>query len=138
MLLCVPWLGNTRTRQRRRLPRCRRRQRSAQKTGGARRKPGRRPLSYLLRGLAEGPDPRLQRHIHLDGLAADVIDDRNGRRLGDLVDLDRSGLELLRSEVVAGDVDHVVDPTEDPEVAVLGLDRAIAAQERPVTPILAV
>src|SRR5262249_50409411 len=46
--------------------------------------------------------------------------------------------ELLRAEPVAGDVDHVVDAAEDPEVAVGRLERAVAGEVGPVVPVLAV
>ncbi len=51
----------------------------------------------------------LDRHIHLDDLAAGLVDHRHGGGLGDLLDLDRGRLELLGPEPVARDVDHVVD-----------------------------
>jgi hypothetical protein len=37
---------------------------------------------------------------------------------------------------VSGDVDHVVDPAEDPKVAVGRLDCAIAREVPPVAPVL--
>src|SRR4029450_6358763 len=54
------------------------------------------------------------------------------------VDRDGGGLELLCSQPVTGDVDDVVDPAEDAEVTVSGLDGAVTGEVRPVVPVLAV
>ena len=54
------------------------------------------------------------------------------------VDGDARRLDLFRAQPVPGDIDHVVDPAEDPEVAVGRLDRAVAGEVRPVVPVLAV
>src|SRR3984885_1947955 len=96
-------------------------------------------------GLDRGLDLRLdlrggvvagfERDVHLDDPAADVVDDRDRGRLGDLVHGERGGLELLGPEPVAGHVDHVVDAAEDPEVAVGRLDRAVAGEVGPVVPV---
>ena len=42
-----------------------------------------------------GRDAGLERDVHLDRAAAELVDDRNGGRLGDLLDGDRRRLELL-------------------------------------------
>ena len=70
--------------------------------------------------------------------AADVVDHRDRGRLGDLRHGERGRLDLLGAQPVPGHVDHVVDPAEDPEVAVGGLHRAVAGEVRPVAPVLAV
>src|SRR5262249_23992341 len=83
-------------------------------------------------------DTGLERDVHLDDPAPDVIDHWHGGRLGDLGHGQRRRFELLRAEPVAGDVDHVVDAAEDPEVAVGRLERAVAGEVGPVVPVLAV
>src|SRR6185437_13674399 len=77
----------------------------------------------------------LERDVHLDHPAADVVNDRDRSGLGDLVDGEAGGLELLGAEPVPGDVDHVVDAAEDAEVAVGRLDRTVAREVRPVVPV---
>ena len=83
-------------------------------------------------------DAGLQRDVDLHHPAADVVDDRDGSGLGDLGDRQRRRLELLGAEAVTGDVDDVVDPAQDAEVAVRRLERAVAGEVRPVVPVLAV
>src|SRR4029077_4315320 len=58
-------------------------------------------------------------------------------RLRDLRDREASGLDLLGAEAVTSDVDHVVDAAEDAVIAVGRLHGAVAAQERPIAPVLA-
>src|SRR5437773_463478 len=79
-------------------------------------------LPDLLLELRAGAIARLQRDVHLDDAAADLVDDRDRRGLGNLVDGDGRRLELLGSEPVPGDVDDVVDAAQDPEVAIGGLN----------------
>src|SRR5580700_1423914 len=93
-------------------------------------------LLDLVLDVGRGLDPGLERDVHLDRPAADVVDDRDRRRLGDLADGQRRGLELLGSEPVPGHVDHVVDAAEDPEIAVGRLEGAVSGEVRPVVPVL--
>src|ERR671937_1021343 len=95
-------------------------------------------LRHLLLDVLARFDTPLQRDVHLDRSSAQVVDDGNGGRFRDLVDGDRRRLELLRAEPVACDVDHVVDTSEDAEVAVGRLDGAVAGEVGPVLPLLAV
>ena len=76
----------------------------------------------LLDLLARG-EAGLERDVHLDDPAAELVDHRHRGGLGDLVDGEAGRLELLGAQPVPGDVDHVVDPAEDPEVAVGRLRR---------------
>src|SRR5271165_2287032 len=85
-----------------------------------------------------GGEAGLERDVHLDHAAADVVDDRDRRRLRDLLHGQRRRLQLLGAEPVAGYVDDVVDAAEDPEVAVCTLGCAVAGEVRPVAPVLAV
>ena len=71
---------------------------------------------------------RLERDVHLDHPAADVVDHRNRGGLGDLGHGQRGGLELLGAQPVPGHVDDVVDPAQDPDVAVRRLEGAVTAQ----------
>ena len=101
------------------------------------------PPSTLALGRDEGEDR----------LARVLVGDADHRRLGDALVADQRRLDLHRREPVAGDVDHVVDPADDPEVAVLvapggvadevgvlaeplpvGLDEALAAPCRACAP----
>src|SRR5215469_4888576 len=107
-----------------------------------------RPGDLADLGLDRGDDLRLhvrpspvaglERDVHLDHPAADVIDDRHRGGLGHLWYRQRCRLQFLGAEPVAGHVDDVVDATEDAEVAVLGLQRAVTGEVRPVVPVLAV
>ena len=63
-----------------------------------------------------------------DRLAGVLVRLADHRRLGDLGVRDERRLDLHRREPVAGDVDHVVDPADDPEVAVLVAARGVADQ----------
>src|SRR5439155_6368112 len=93
---------------------------------------GHLPLELLARAEAG-----LERDVHLDDPAAQLVDHRDRRGLGDLLDRDARRLGLLGPEPVPGHVDHVVDAPEDPEVAVGRLDGAVAREVRPVAPVLA-
>src|SRR5205823_12957955 len=84
-----------------------------------------------------GRHPRLERHIHFGHPSLDLVLDRDDGGLGDLRDREAGGLDLFRTEAVAGHIDHVVDAAEDAVIAVGRLHRAVAAQERPVAPVLA-
>src|SRR6266487_2508971 len=94
-------------------------------------------LEYLLLDVFARGEARLQRDVHLDGTAANLVDDWDRGGLGDLLDGDARRLELLGAQPVAGHVDHVVDPAEDAEVAVGRLDGAVAGEVGPVMPVLA-
>ncbi|WTE65533.1 hypothetical protein OH775_01020 [Streptomyces sp. NBC_01615] len=67
--------------------------------------------------------------VHLHRAAAQLVHDRYGGGLGDLLDGQRRGFEFLGAEAVSGDVDDVVDAAQDAEVAVRCLHRAVAAQD---------
>ncbi len=86
-------------------------------------------------GLAESPG--LEGDVHFDHPAADLVYHGDGGRLGHLGHGQHRRFELLRPEPVPGDVDDVVDAAEYAVVAVLGLHGPVAAQERPVVPVVA-
>src|SRR3989449_5463332 len=74
---------------------------------------------------------------HFRHASLDLVLDRDDGGFGDLGDRETGGLDLFRAEAVTGYVDHVVNAAEDAVVAVGGLHRAVAAQERPVVPVFA-
>ena len=51
---------------------------------------------------------------------------------------ERSGLDFLGSQSMAGNVDNVVDPAQDAVISVSGLHRGITGKVWPVAPVLAV
>src|SRR5207249_6749259 len=65
-----------------------------------------------------------------------ILHGHNGG-LGDFRDREAGGLDLLRAEAVTSDIDHVVDAAQDAVIAIRGLHGAVAAQEGPVAPVLA-
>ena len=70
----------------------------------------------------------LERDEGADRLAGVLVGLADHRRLGDLRVGDDRRLDLRGREAVAGDVDHVVDPAEHPEVAVLVAAGGVADQ----------
>ena len=70
----------------------------------------------------------LQRHVGDDRLAGGRVRTRADRRLGDVLVVDERRLDLDRRDAVPGDVHHVVDPPEQPEVAVLVDPGAVAGE----------
>ncbi len=68
----------------------------------------------------------LEGHERDDRLAGELVGLGDDRGLGDLVVRDDRRLDLGGGEAVPGDVDHVVDPPDDPQVAVLVADRRVA------------
>src|SRR5262249_52994645 len=70
----------------------------------------------------------LERYVRDDRLAGPLILAAADRGFGDLLVIDESRLDLDRRDAVAGDVHHVVDPPEEPEVAVLVDARAVAGE----------
>ena len=61
------------------------------------------------------------------------------RRFGDLRVIDERALDFHRADAVAGDVEHVVDAAEQPEVAVVVALGAVAGEVdvgRPLAPVL--
>ena len=69
-----------------------------------------------------------------DRLAGHVVLLADDRRLGDRLVVDQRRLDLGRRDPVAGDVHHVVDAAEEPEVAVEVLLRAVAREVHPREP----
>src|SRR6266540_1419734 len=94
-------------------------------------------LGHLLLEVLARRVPRLQRDVHLDRPAPQLVHHRDRGGLGDLLDGDGRRLELLGPEPVASHVDDIVHPAEDPEVAIGRLDSAVAGEVRPVAPVLA-
>ena len=75
-------------------------------------------VAQLLELLDRALDAALQRHEGDDRLARHRVGARRDRRLGHLVVVDERRLDLDRRDPVPGDVHHVVDAAEQPEVAV--------------------
>ena len=85
-------------------------------------------VAQLLEHLDRALLAALQRHVGDDRLAGALVARAADRRLGDLVVVDERALDLDRRDAVAGDVHHVVDAAEQPEVAVLVDARAVAGE----------
>jgi hypothetical protein len=82
--------------------------------------------------VVAGRQSGFEGHVHLHRPAAELVHDGHGGGLGDLGHGQRGGFEFLGAQAVPGDVDDVVDPAEDAEVAVGGLDGAVAGEVGPV------
>src|SRR5207245_5893731 len=99
-----------------------------------------RLLVCLNRPLGEA---RTRRHARIEGdvhfrhASLELGLDRDDGGFGDLGDGETGGLDLLRAQAVTRDIDHVIDTAEDAVIAIGRLHRAVAAQERPVTPVFA-
>ena len=72
--------------------------------------------------------PGLQRDEHDQRLALELVGPADRGRLGDRGVRDQRALDLGGADAVAGDVEHVVDAPDDPEVAVLVAARAVAGE----------
>ena len=82
----------------------------------------------------------LQRDERGDRLALDLVRASDDRRLGDARMIDERALDLHRADAMSGDVDHVVDAAEQPEVAVGVALGAVAGEVdagAPLVPVLA-
>src|SRR4051812_47116905 len=81
------------------------------------------PLGHMLADVADqllgAVEVALQGHERRDRLAGVLVGLADARRLGHMLVADDRGLDLGRGHAVAGDVDHIVDAPDDPEVAVL-------------------
>ena len=88
------------------------------------------PLGDVLADLGDelvgALEVALERDEGADRLAGVLVGLADDGRLGDLRVGDDRRLDLGRREAVAGDVDHVVDAPDDPEVAVLVPARGVA------------
>src|SRR5262249_59051832 len=82
--------------------------------------------------------PGFEGHEGRDRLALQVVGSPDHRGLGDGGMAHQRALDLHRSQAVARDVHHVVDPTHDPEVAVLVATGAVAREvdARHLAPVL--
>ena len=88
-------------------------------------------VAELLELLDRASSPPLSVTIGDDRLAGHrVVLAPADRRLGDLLVVDERALDLDRRDPVAGDVHHVVDAAEQPEVAVLVDPGAVAGEVR--------
>ena len=85
-------------------------------------------VAQLLELLDRALVAALQRHERDDRLAGQRVVPAAHRRLGDARVVDERALDLDRRDAVARDVHHVVDPAEQPEVAVLVDPRAVAGE----------
>src|SRR5262249_60624332 len=70
----------------------------------------------------------LQRHVGDDRLPRALVLATADRGFGDLLVVDECRLDLDRRDAVSGDVHHVVDAPEQPEVPVLVDPRAVAGE----------
>src|SRR6516165_2217716 len=83
-------------------------------------------------------EPRFQRYVEVRDLAFDLVSGGDHGRLGDLVNQQTSRLDLLGAKPVPGNVDDVVNSTQDPIVAVGRLQGAVARHVRPIAPVTTV
>ena len=70
----------------------------------------------------------LERDEHHQRLALELVGPADGRGFGDRRVRDERALDLGGADAVAGDVEHVVDAADDPEVAVFVAARAVAGE----------
>ena len=87
-------------------------------------------LAELLELLDRALLPALERDEGDDRLAGSLVPARADGGLGHLLVIDESALDLDRRDPVAGDVHHVVDAAEQPEVSVLVDARSVAGEVR--------
>src|SRR5207302_562859 len=89
----------------------------------------------LLRDLLAGLVTGLERDVHLDHLAAGLVDHRNRGGLGDLLDLNRGRLELLGPQPLPGDIGCTPGSVlpRKPPVSVIHQVSVIAALPLPTT-----
>jgi hypothetical protein len=73
---------------------------------------------HSLADVLAGGKPRLQRYVEVRDLAFDFVPGRNYRRLGGLLNKQAGGLDLLGPKPMPGDVDDIVDSTQDTIIAI--------------------
>src|SRR5262249_34134980 len=83
-------------------------------------------------------EPRFQRYVEVRDLAFDLISGGDHGRLGDFINQQTGGLDFLGPEPVPGNVDDVINSTQDAIVAVGCLQSAVAGHVRPVAPVATV
>jgi len=95
--------------------------------------------SRIWASISGGPlEVALERHERDDRLARELVRLRHDGSLGDLLVGHDRRLDLGGREAMPRDVDHVVDPSDDPQVSVLVADRCVpdqvglGAEARPV------
>src|SRR5438552_5118516 len=93
---------------------------------------------HLVFELLAGFLPRLERDVHLHRLAPHLVDHRHRRSFGHLLDREACRFELFGAKPMPGYVDHVIDASEDTEVSIFRLQRAVSGEVRPIVPVLAV
>src|SRR6516164_1727142 len=92
---------------------------------------------HALADVLAGGKPRLQRYVEIRNLALDFVLGRNHCRLGDLLNKQAGGLDLLGPKPMSGDVDDIVDSTQDAIIAICRLQGAVAGHVRPIAPVTA-
>src|SRR5208337_1040232 len=95
-------------------------------------------LLYSLDDVLARLVPGLQRYVEVRNLAFDLVSGGDHGCLGDLLYKQTCRLDFLRSEPVPGDVDDIVDATQDAIVAVGRLQSTVAGHVWPVAPVPAV
>src|SRR5262245_22143236 len=83
-------------------------------------------------------EPRFQRYVEVRDLPFDLVSGGDHGRLGDLINQQTGGLDFLGPEPVPGNVDDVINSTQDAIVAVGCLQSAVAGHVRPVAPVATV
>ena len=88
-------------------------------------------VAKLLEHLDRGSLVALQRHVGDDRLSRRRVGPATDSGLCDFWMIDEGRLDLDRRESMTGDVHHVVDPAEQPEVTVFIYPRAVACEVVP-------
>src|SRR6516225_9233203 len=92
---------------------------------------------YSLADVLAGGKPRLQRYVEIRDLAFDFVLGRNHCRLGDLLNKQAGGLNLLGSKPMPRHVDDIVDSTQDAIIAIGRLQSPVAGHVWPIAPVTA-
>ena len=79
-----------------------------------------------------GRMPWIKRAERRDRRALDLMRHPHHRRLHHRLVAHQGALDLHRSQAVAGDVDHIINPPHDPEITTLIPTRAVAGEIHPL------
>src|SRR5207249_6655029 len=85
-------------------------------------------LAQLVAQLGHGFYSRLQRHERHQRLALQFVRPAHHRGFGHVGVADQGALDLSRADPVPRDVEHVVDPADNPEVTVLVLPAPVSGE----------
>ena len=92
----------------------------------------------FLGNLGDALNPGFRATYSIRLFSFDFMGNRNNGSLCNLRNRQGSRFDLFGSKSMAGDVDNIVDPAQDTEIAVCCFHGRITGQIRPITPIFAV